>query len=529
MRWTPIVAVGGAVGLALASRLPFLLRADFPLNDGGLFYRMSQDVLDARHTLPAFTSYNGDSIPFAYPPAGFFIAALTAGAFHASLLNLLCILPVLANVLSVVAFFFIALSILESEWHSYLATALFALAPREFYWHIMGGGLTRSFGLLFGLIALTQARALYERPAIWRTVWCAGFASLALLSHLELGLFTAVSFLIFFLAYGRSTMGLLRLLLVGALGGVIISPWVLAVSQVHGLAPFRAASQSSEWDLIRVSISTLLKFSFTEEPLLPVIGAAGALGIVVSVLRRDWLLPAWLVAIFVVTPRSASAQASVPLAMLGARGLLDVVGVGLRLALDSDVGKRPLAVGEGIWRNRLGGAALGVLPLGYLLIANWYTAYIGDHPLHALAPEEREAMTWIAQHTPPSSVFLVLSPHLIWEEDAVGEWFPVLAVRKSLLTPQGSEWLPGGTFERRKDLHGELHRRAQGTLADLEEWFQREGLSFSHVYISRSMNIPKNGNRNREMSLEGIRQQFLSSPAYSVVYDGTGATVLVRR
>jgi hypothetical protein len=42
--------------------LPVFL-SHFPLNDGGLFYTMAQDLLDHNFALPFYPSYNGSTIP----------------------------------------------------------------------------------------------------------------------------------------------------------------------------------------------------------------------------------------------------------------------------------------------------------------------------------------------------------------------------------------------------------------------------------------------------------------------------------
>src|SRR5919204_6989211 len=71
VRATPV-----ALLFALAARLPYFARSNFPLNDGGLFVAMSQDVLANHFALPAVTSYNAaDRIPFGYPPLAFYIVA----------------------------------------------------------------------------------------------------------------------------------------------------------------------------------------------------------------------------------------------------------------------------------------------------------------------------------------------------------------------------------------------------------------------------------------------------------------------
>jgi hypothetical protein len=53
-----------------------VLLSHFPLNDGGLFYTMTQDILDHDFSIPVYTSYNGNVIPFGYPPFAFYLLAL---------------------------------------------------------------------------------------------------------------------------------------------------------------------------------------------------------------------------------------------------------------------------------------------------------------------------------------------------------------------------------------------------------------------------------------------------------------------
>ena len=48
-----------------------VLRADFPLHDGGLLYTMAGDLRSNGFALPAFTTYNGGQLPFAYPPPAY--------------------------------------------------------------------------------------------------------------------------------------------------------------------------------------------------------------------------------------------------------------------------------------------------------------------------------------------------------------------------------------------------------------------------------------------------------------------------
>ncbi|HVB96437.1 MAG TPA: hypothetical protein VNG11_01765, partial [Chloroflexota bacterium] len=153
-----------ALLVGLLVRLTFVAGQTFPLNDGGLFYAMIQDLQHNHFLLPAFTSYNGTGIPFTYPPLGFYVTGFLASLTHWQLLGLLRTIPLVVSVLSIVAFFWLARAMLPIGRGPIYATFAFALLPMAFDWDIMGGGITRSFGLLFSILALREIYVVFHRP-----------------------------------------------------------------------------------------------------------------------------------------------------------------------------------------------------------------------------------------------------------------------------------------------------------------------------------------------------------------------------
>src|SRR5689334_4268541 len=126
-----------------------VIAAGFPLNDGGLFYVMAQDIVHSNFALPTVSSYNAIQMPFAYPPLAFYIAAFLNTALHFNLLSVVQYLPPIVNTLTIAAFYPLARTILRSRLQAIFATFALALLPRAFKWLIMGGGLTRSLGFFF--------------------------------------------------------------------------------------------------------------------------------------------------------------------------------------------------------------------------------------------------------------------------------------------------------------------------------------------------------------------------------------------
>jgi hypothetical protein len=513
--------------LALAVRLPAFLRSDFPLNDGGLFFVMSDEIAAAHFSLPYATSYNADGIPFTYPPLSFFLTAFLSQALGLPLIELVRYLPLIANLLAIIAFIALARSLLRGREGIFLAALAFVLTPRSYEWLVMGGGLTRSLGFLLALTALSQAVALYQRPSARRVVAVGALIGLTWLTHLEMGLFASYSLLLLYLARGRSWQGL-RAGAAVALSAVALSaPWWLLVAHYHGLAPYRAASATAGWSSVGQTVSGLLQFVFAEQQLLTVLGGLSALGLIVCVLRREWLLPVWLLLVFVLTPRSAPTEAAVPVAMLVSLGLTDAVLVALRklahglARIDGASARARLiaAVASGE-RGLLVGAVAVMVSCTALALPVGLPSRAAADPLEALPAAEREAMAWIADQTPAASKFLVLSPKASWEVDYVLEWFPALAQRKSVLTVQGSEWLAGWIHARRACLYGRFRADGMGALEEMEDWLQRMGIAYSHVYVSRLVQGP--------LDLDPLRDALVTSSHYRVLYDGRGGTVLAR-
>ena len=520
------VAIGLAVGLV--ARLPFFLASDFPLNDGALFLQMSRDILSAHFALPPHTTYNFEGIPFAYPPLGFYVAALSSLLLGVDLTQVLRYLPLVVNLLTIGAVYLLARSLFDSRLAALVATIAFAGAPRGYEWLIMGGGLTRGLGFLCALAALAQARGMLERPSVARLLGCAGCAALAVLAHLEMGLFVVYSFALLLLVHGRTRRGIAISVLWALCLVVFTAPWWGVVLHRHGPAPYLAASATAGWYSLEESLEDAVRFVFPSEPVLAAQGALATIGWLACLLRRDLLVPLWLPLVFIGTPRSAPTEATVPWALLVGSGVAEVVAPGL-LALaraelwarwDLALVARPQAITARSLYT-LGPGLVGAVLLGILAVPHWRELQLSRGTLDAMTPAERQTLAWIAQHTPPGSTFLVLSPKRGWEEDYVLEWFPVLAQRKSVLTPQGAEWLPDYVHGRRICLHSHLKDEHLSDAQALEDWAQRYQLGFSHVYVSRSP--------HGSVDLEPIRASLLASEAYQVLLDSPGGTVLARR
>src|SRR3990170_5578933 len=113
-------------------RLVHVLPADFPINDGGLFYTMVLDLKAAHYQLPLFTSYNSAKIPFAYPPLALYITAGISDILNIAEIDLVRLLPGIISTLTIPAFYLLAREILNSTLQIWISVIAFALLPRSF-------------------------------------------------------------------------------------------------------------------------------------------------------------------------------------------------------------------------------------------------------------------------------------------------------------------------------------------------------------------------------------------------------------
>ena len=516
---TARVALLAALLIGALVRGSHVWGADFPLNDGGLFYVMVHDIQHAHYHLPAFTSYNSAHIPFGYSPLTFYLAAALNDA-GVNLFTLFRILPFAASTACIAAFYLLAREMLHSRAALSVALIAFAIVPRGFVWLLMGGGLTRSFGYLFALLALQQIWLLYTRRSLRYVPLASVFSALTVLSHLGTAPFVAFSALLFLLFRGRHREGVLGSVLIGAGALVLTAPWWAAVISMHGLAPFlaaRATGASIFSDVAASHGATLgllgrIILGNTGEGLFPVIWILALLGVVWCVRERRALLPVWWATILLLDTRAGSTYAAAPVAMLA--GLSSVHMIWPLLRRHERDGSRgapqPLV---------MAGAGLVVL-LAIIASASSRGLFRNESGvLTALAPRDRAAMQWMAAHTDSSARVLVLTSSP-WQIDKVSEWFPVLASRTSIATVQGSEWLPHGAFYTFIARQRRVVSCAQSRTTCLDSLSENPAMQFTHVYVPTGAGVH---------CCRPLLQSLRADPRYQVIHDDGAATIFARR
>ena len=468
--------------IGLVIRLIAPLEASFPLNDGGLFYAMIVDLQESHYSLPPFTTYNAADIPFAYPPLAFYITGLLSDFLQITLIDLLRILPALVSALTIPAFYILAREITSSKIQIIFGVLAFALLPRDFNWLIMGGGITRSFGLLFAILTMASAYRLYTGYKTRHLLACILLGALTILTHPEASVHTAITALIFYLWKDRSLKGFL--LSIGIAAGILAltAPWWGVVISRYGLDPFLAISSASQQDRINPLVGLLIffRFMFTDEPLLPILSILGLIGIFAGLARKQSLLPAWILLLHLFDPRGGTLYMMIPLALSIGIAIEYVILPALRSKEDSGSPKNLKQELEQI----LSGKVTRYFIL-FLLSYSLLSAYIATQKIKneiSLQPMDLEAFAWVRENTPIESEFLLITNQQPLR-DAWSEWFPVLTDRRSQATVFGYEWVNDGNFKNRIAAYRFLQTCSYKDLSCLENWSNEHFLPFEYIYL----------------------------------------------
>jgi asparagine N-glycosylation enzyme membrane subunit Stt3 len=498
-------------------RLSRVLTADFPLNDGGLFFQMTTELIANHFKLPLFTTYNHLGIPFAYPPLAFYLTGGLSQLFGWSLLDVYRVFPAVISILTIPAFYLLAREITQDDNHLAIATLIFSVLPPTFHWVIMGGGVTRSLAFFFSLFALFFTIRLFKRQN-YKYLFAAGlFLSLSILAHPETGFHTALTVPVFWFFLSKNKHGVLLTFLMAVLTITLTAPWWGTVLVNHGFDPFKAALVTSEQT--DFSLYILLNFDLTEEVGIASIAVLALLGMLLYSGKKSYFLPVWLLVSYVISPRSARLTIAPVIAILASYTLILITQW-----LDERRAERKGTGESGYFIHSIPSKLLL-----FVLFFQWFTSallVIRDNTYIRMTGEDRQVMEWIKENSDTESRFLIITDHF-WAQDPVSEWFPTLTGRISIATVQGTEWLPEGRYTQAVIEARKLQHCVDQTPTCVQVWVAETGRDFDYLYI-RKLKIQTSP--HELIPYDSALAELLREDAdYQLVYDGEAAVIFKRK
>ena len=508
-----------AILLGGYARLWQVLPSTFPLNDGGMFYQMTKEIIQNHYKLPFFTHYNGLEIPFVYPPLPFFLIGFFSHIFRIDLLDAFRIFPAIISTFSIPAMFFLTKEITGNKTITALSTIVFSLMPASFNWLIMGGGISRSLGFVFSLLTIQQTWKLYKKKRYKYVINVAILSSLTVLSHPEAIIHTIAGVVVLFLFWGRSRKGILFSGLVLSLVILFTSPWWLINLERHGLAPFLAAGRTG-WHQLD-AIFKLWVFNFSDEINLRITGVLALIGLFLLLAKREYFLPLWLIVTYFLEPRSAPLYITPILAMLAAYTINELFLIFNNLE-NPTKNKSYTSWAENLFQGKT------VKVVFTLFLSYWvFSAYaIPVYILRntTLGRNDLTTFRWIEENIPAGSRFAVLTRFKPLT-DPVSEWFPALTGMVSVNTPQGLEWIGNVDFNHFLLSSMELQNCFEQQRECLETWQRKNNVEFEYIYV-RKTSKKRSG---EEYAIQSpLEMSLIASNSYHLIYDNTFVSILQR-
>jgi hypothetical protein len=497
--------------LGLWMRLNPVLTAGFPMNDGGMFFTMIDDLRRNHYNLPVYTTYNNQNIPFAYPPLAFYMAGFLADALHISLFQVLLWLPALFNIATLPAFYLLASTVMKSPLKAALATLIYMLSPLSMDWFLMGGGLTRGMGQLFLILTCWSASQLFQQPSRKMLALTILNGALLVLCHPESALLALVCVGIIWAFSARSKKSIGNGLLAGLGIAVLISPWLVTVLHTHGVEPFLKAAQTNGSQLLLWT--KVFTFDFTQEPLPGFVAVLGLVGLFISISQKKYLLPLWVIIPFFVNPRSSARAAILPLAMLAALALLDVILPAIGSYEAKVTGKT--------------GNKTGILLSVYILLSmlgGMYTLGL-NMAANRLSEADQQAFVWVQQNTTPDVKFVIITGEFQLLRDPLQEWFPALTGRTSQTTLQGREWVWGDKFIQSIVTFDGLQRCISQDAQCIEAETQKLEIPFEYLYIKKPTVMQCSDGEICRYNGKTLVEELRKSPAYKLIYENDSAAI----
>ncbi|MFO7795365.1 MAG: hypothetical protein R6W84_04380 [Promethearchaeia archaeon] len=491
-----------ALILGAAVRFNFINGTEFPMNDGGFFYQMTEDLVKNKFKIPKFTEYNQGNIPYAYPPLTFYIVGLLHKISNVKLFILFHFMPAVISTVTIIVFFLFSKLWFDNRFYQSLSTLFFALTPRSFEWFVMGGGVTRSFGFLFSIIAIKYILIIFLNQKQRGNIFLAAiFSGLTLLSHPVTSLFLIFNVFMGLIYFQDRKQNFYYCSKFGILTVLIISPWALTILTKHGLSPFLSALSTGHVHWFEIKNLITLNFGFENPYYLSIIGVLALIGAFNFGHKHSVFLISAIILGYCFIPRGGVDLLTIYLAILATLGLKAILGFWV-----SD--RKEVSTANRLMTSKRARAFFLFL-IVYLFLGSYTYKYVNGKINLQLEKEDIQAMNWICEHTDKEANILLYPSSEVsrfWWDDFLAEWLPAITDRVSVTTVQGYEWIPS-EFIKRVNRYSELRFCEQQGSECVESWANKYKIDFDYLMLGDKnvMNVKADDfvdNTNYEIKFE---------------------------
>jgi hypothetical protein len=435
-----VTVVGGIVRWLLVRGV------DFPAGDGGLLYATATALDGMPFGRFPFFPFNGWNVPYTQPPLAPVLVAFLTGWLDQPLMDVMLVLSLGLSIIQIPLVFLLARRMLGTKAPAITATVIFTLSPAVMSTMLGIEGITLGLALVWAMVTIGSAFRLMTQPSEIALLLTAAGLALTFLTQGETGVFALVTVILIALSFGRSRIAWLYLLFAGMLALVALMVWLGPVLALHGVGPYLSALGNA--DLFELSRGAMFapEALFTGESTLPIFTMMGLLGTTIAFAKRQLFLPLWLLFSLVILGDQIRVLAVLPLAVLAAVALHQLI-----IPLLTHIGRS--YIGDGVlfveyysprqWLVRLN-RQLFRLPLVLFLVM--IVAYSGIGAItetqrsldaNRVSTADRSMINWVGDNLPSDAVVVLITPT---DAPVINGWLSALTNLQNLTTVQGSGW-----------------------------------------------------------------------------------------
>jgi hypothetical protein len=441
---------------------------------------MVEDLIENGFRLPKYTNYNQANIPYAYPPLAFYLTGLMHSYLGIPLLTLFQYFPVVISTFTIPAFYYLTDAFFDKKFYRAIATFFFSMLPRSFEWFVMGGGVTRSLGFIFAILAIYYFWKVYASDNKKTHLLLASlFSTLTILSHPVSSLFLVFSIIMIFIYSRPIKNNIQKSLIIAVIVVFLTSPWWIIIILNHGVNPFVGAGSSGHVNWFEIKNIITQNYGYENSYFLTVLSVFALLGAFSGNNKNSIKLTILLVLGYIVIPRGGVDFLTIYMAMLATIGFGDILQI-----WNTKQNFEYHSVIQQIRENSKTRIFLFFI-IVYVFFAAYTYKYVDSKDQVRLTVNDFRAMEWIRENTAEDSALLLYpswDEKRYWWNDFRAEWLPTITKRESVTTVQGYEWLPE-LFAERITRYTDLRFCKQRGAECVVQWTEEFGIEVNFIIV----------------------------------------------